>query len=52
MTKTFVENQKGGISMQRKVTIKKKSPAKKTPPKKNSPNKAKGTPKRVMISKQ
>ena len=31
--------------MQRKVTIKKKSPAKKTTPKKNTPNKAKRTPK-------
>jgi hypothetical protein len=49
--KTFVENQKGGISMQKKVTIKKKSAAKKTTPKKNSPNKAKRTPKKEVATK-
>ena len=51
MTKTFVENQKGGISMQRKVTIKKKAPARKTTPKKNNPNKAKRTPKKEVVTK-
>ena len=36
--------------MQRKVTIKKKSPAKKTTPKKNTPNKAKRTPKKEVAT--
>ena len=36
--------------MQRKVTIKKKSPAKKTTPKKNNPNKAKRTPKKEVAT--
>ncbi|MDP2600966.1 MAG: hypothetical protein Q8S00_00010 [Deltaproteobacteria bacterium] len=51
MTKTFVENQKGGVSMQTKVTVKKKSAAKKTTPKKNSPNKAKRTSMKEVATK-